>query len=109
MPAFDSSNPKGVIYGKYLNLALNPEVSITTTLKLVISTTDDPTQSAVASVDINSENIGDMFMFKLEWDRVAGQNYYFSIVKEKLDATGTYDANSFCIQMVYNNCIGYEE
>lgn len=109
MPAFDASNPKGVIYGKYLNLALNPEVSITTTLKLVISTTDDPTQSAVASVDINSENIGDMFMFKLEWDRVAGQNYYFSIVKEKLDATGTYDANSFCIQMVYNNCIGYEE
>lgn len=109
MPAFDESDPKGVIYGKYLNLALNPEVSVTTTLKLVVSTTSDPTQSAVASVDINSENIGDMIMFKLEWDRVAGQNYYFSIVKENLDATGTYDANSFCIQMVYNNCIGYEE
>jgi len=63
----------------------------------------------VASVEIDSDSIGDMKMFKLEWDRVEGQNYYFAILKEKLDATGTYDANSFCIQMVYNNCIGYEE
>ncbi len=109
MPAFDASDPKGVIYGKYLNLALNDANSVKTTIKLVISTTNDPTSSAVASFDINSEKIGDMIMFKLEWERVAGQNYYFSIVKEQLDATGTYDANSFCIQMVYNNCIGYEE
>ena len=111
MPAYDAENPKGIIYGKYLNLALNPEVSIKTTLKLVICKTANPMAagSIVASVEIDSDSIGDMKMFKLEWDRVEGQNYYFAILKEKLDATGTYDANSFCIQMVYNNCIGYEE
>lgn len=109
MPAYDASNPKGVIYGKYLNLALNDANSVTTTIKLVISATANPKESEVASYNIESNSIGDVFMFKLEWDRVAGQTYYFNIVKEKLDATGTYDANSFCIQMVYNNCIGYEE
>ena len=108
MPAFDAANPKGVIYAKYLNLALNPEVSITTTLKVVVSTSTNPAD-AVATYDINSTSIGDVQMFKLEWDRTAEQNYYLCLVKEKLDATGTYDANSFCLQMVYNNCIGYEE
>lgn len=109
MPAYDASNPKGVVYGKYINLALNDANSIKTTLKLVISTTSNSAESAVASYDIESTQIGDVFMFKLEWDRVAGQQYYFGIIKESLDASGTYDANSFCIQMVYNNCIGYEE
>lgn len=109
MPEFDASNPKGVIYGKYLNLALNPGVNVKTTLKLVVSTAANPTGSAVASFDISSENIGDAITFKLEFDRVAGQNYYLSIVKEKMDSSGTLDPNSFCIQMVYNNCIGYEE
>ncbi len=108
LPAYDASNAKGVIYAKYLNIALNPEVSVVTTLKVVISTSTNPAD-AVASYNITSEEIGDVQMFKLEWDRVEGQQYYLCLVKEKLDATGTYDANSFCLQMVYNNCIGYEE
>ena len=109
MPAYDAESSKGVIYGKYINLASNLDNSLTTTIKIVVSTTNNPNESAVATFDIESTKSGEMILFKLEFDRIEGQNYYFGIVKTQLDATGTYDANSFCIQLTYNNVMGYEE
>lgn len=109
MPEFNAGSPKTTIYGKYINLATNVENSLTTTIKVVVSTTNNPNESAVASFEITSDKSGELILFKLEFTRSAGQNYYFNIVKTQLDATGTYDANSFCLQLTYNNVMGYEE
>lgn len=111
VPKYDENNATMTIYGKVINNVTNNE-NPTNTLKFVVSTSDNPTDAAsiVAEKEIVIEKIGDVILFKLEIPRTAddGGRYYFSIVKSKIDSNANLFGHNFCVQLTYNNVMGYE-
>ena len=111
MPAYEEGKESTTIYGKYINLANNEGVDLTTTLKIIVSTGEDVIATEVDSFEFTSDKSGESILFKLEIPRSATDNgkFYIAYMQTQEHGRGTYDPHNFCIQMVYNNCIGYEE
>lgn len=111
VPKYDENNATTTIYGKVINNVTNNE-NPTNTLKFVVSTSANPTDEStiVAETEIVIEKIGDVILFKLEIPRTADDKgqYYFSIVKSKIDSNDSLFGHNFCVQLTYNNVLGYE-
>ena len=79
--------------------------------QIAISKTDDPfSDSSAIFESFKLTELAQTELFAFEVDR-SGTNdaYYISIIKPEAESQDDLYAFNFCLQMTYNNVMGYEE
>ena len=114
MPAFDAKNPTTTIYGKVVN-NVNNRKNPTGTFTFAVGKTDSPISgnniSIIDSKQIVIDKIGQVDLFALTIPRTAddGGIFYFDIIKNVIDSSDILWGHNFCVQLTYNNVMGYED
>lgn len=114
MPAYDPENPTTTVYIRLINNVNNQQEPLTT-LAFAIGTDNNPIDGEGdqfdRTEDVTITKIGETMLLKLEVKRTAddGGRFYFSIIKPKIDVNDKYWGHNFCVQLTFNNVMGYEE
>ena len=114
MPAYDPENPTTTVYIRLINNVTNQQEPLTT-LAFAIGTDNNPIDGEGdqfdRTEDVTITKIGETMLLKLEVKRTAddGGRFYFSIIKPKIDVNDKYWGHNFCVQLTFNNVMGYEE
>ncbi len=113
LPAFDPANPTQTVYVRLVNNVNNVEEP-TGTFKFAIGKTNNPVSGEEGAIldskEVTITKIGEAIVLKLEFTRTsADEEFYFSIIKSKIDNDGSLWGHNVSIQMTYNNVMGYEE
>ena len=114
MPAYDPENPTTTVYIRLINNVTNQQEPLTT-LAFAIGTDNNPIDGEGdqfdRTEDVTITKIGETMLLKLEVKRTAddGGRFYFSIIKPKIDVNDSYWGHNFCVQLTFNNVMGYEE
>lgn len=114
MPEYDPANPTTTVYIRLINNVTNQEEPLNT-LAFAIGTDKDPTDGEGPQFDrtenVTITKIGEIILLKLEITRTPddGGRYYFSIIKPVIDVNDSYWGHNFCVQLTFNNVMGYEE
>lgn len=110
LPAFDEKNPSTTVYAKVVN-NVNTVQTYTATYRIAISKTNNPnTDSSTVYKEVTVTKHNETKVVAITFDRTADYtgDYYISLVKPQTDGvSGTYPYN-LCLQMTYNNVMGYE-
>lgn len=110
LPAYDAENPKTTVYAKIVN-NVNQYAVQDSNFQIAISKTDDPfSDSSAIFESFKLTELAQTELFAFEVDR-SGTNdaYYISIIKPEAEPQDDLYAFNFCLQMTYNNVMGYEE
>lgn len=114
MPEYDPENPTTTVYIRLINNVTNQDEPLNT-LSFAIGRDDNPLdgegEQFDRTEDVTITKVGEIILLKLEVQRTAddGGIFYFSIIKPKIDVNDIYWGHNFCVQMTYNNVMGYEE
>ena len=110
LPAFDAANPETTVYAKIVN-NVNQYAKQDSDFKIAISQTDDPINDDTATIyDFKLVELAQTELFAFTFDRFGDNDtYYVSIIKPEAEPEDDLYAFNFCLQMTYNNVMGYEE
>lgn len=108
IPNYDANNTTTSIYGKIINMTNNNNNPVNN-MRIVISKNKELTDIVAAS-EVVVRTTGDVALFKLDIPRTAddGNMYYIGIFKDKIESSQSLYAYNFCMQLTYNNVMGYE-
>ena len=114
MPPYDPENPTTTVYVRFI-YNTNNEAPFGT-YDFAVSDDKffidlDNEISALDSHHIEVTERGQTEVFKLEIPRSADDNgeYYFRIIKMKMDNGDNLKGHNFSVQLTYNNVMGYTE
>lgn len=115
MPTYDSNNPTTSVYVRFI-YNVNNELEPFGTLDFAITNNTKPINSlgeieAMDAHHLEVTEFGYTEVFKLEVPRTAEDNgeFYFNIIKMKMDKGDSLAGLNFSVQMTYNNVMGYVE
>lgn len=109
MPEYDPENPYTTIYARVINNATSGD--FLSVFDVCVGTDPDPRGGAnTYHATVVHEEVGDVVLVAITVPRTENDgDFYFSIVKNTVEGTGTYYPHNFSIVLAYNNVFGYEE
>ena len=110
LPEFDSNNPKTTVYAKIVN-NVNQYAVQDSNFQIAISQTNTPLNDSSAIIkSFKLTELAQTELFAFEIDRFGDNDEYcISIIKPEAEPQDNLYAFNFCLQMTYNNVMGYEE
>ncbi len=110
LPAFDEKNPSTTVYARIVN-NVSTLTQYTATYRVAVSKTNNPnTDSSTIYKEVTVTKANEAKVVAVTFDRTADYtgDYYISLIKPKAEGNSETYPYNLCLQMTYNNVMGYE-